>query len=117
MPNTPSLSELITILRQGTDGGFLQWKETAEQNTFRCSFGKGTVEITSVNDLARPPRYGIILFDEKNTLLEDLWASSEGDSQAMGELYDRVRRSVLHIDQAIQALMKEIQIRASGQQQ
>ncbi len=116
MPNNNDFPGLIRLLRQGTERGFLQWKETADPQTFRCLFGKGTVEITCENEAALAPRYGIMLYDEKNTLLEELGARSEGDTQALGELYDKVRRSVLRIDQAIQALLAEIESRVSGQQ-
>jgi len=116
MPTSTSLPDLIALLRQGTDRGSLAWTETVEQNRFRCSFGKGTVELIFQTTPPIPDRYGIALFDAKNTLLEELWARSEGDAQAMGDLYDKVRRSVLRIDQAIQDLVNEIQVRVSGPQ-
>ena len=101
MPNVLNLSDLITLLRQGTERGSIKWKETAGENTFRCSLGKGTVEISRENNQLSLP-YVITLFDERNNLLDELWANSEGENQAMKELYDKVRRSVLQLDQAIE---------------
>jgi hypothetical protein len=114
MPDASSYPRLIALLSQGTDRGHFTWKQTAEENTFRCLLGNGTVELSRVDTPGQLPRYLITLFDANNTVLEELWARSEEDAQSLGELYDRVRRSALNIDQAIEALMEEISERATA---
>jgi hypothetical protein len=98
---SPSLDDLLRVLNAATDKGTLQWKTTAEEDTFRTQVALGMVRISKVPD---PPGYLLSLIDNDGTLLDDYYPSAEGELNAIEALYKKVRRQALNLERKLKGV-------------
>jgi hypothetical protein len=102
MPTTDT--ELITKLIESTSQNRVTWQKTAVNDQFATTFGgKWTLNLNKGTDAkSSPPYYWVTLLDSggKEILLIT-------DSR-LSNLFEKVRRQVLRIDEAIESIVKEL---------
>jgi hypothetical protein len=92
---SPNLDDLLRVLNAATDKKALNWKTTAEEDTFRAQLGAGMVRISKVLEASR---YTLSLLDHEGTFLEEYQPSGEGTLIAIENLYKKARRQALNLD-------------------
>lgn len=105
----PNLGDLVRVLDSATDRRTIQWKNTAEEDSFRADLGRGKVRVSK---LSGPPHYRITLLESEGTILEEYEPSGEGEVIAASHLFKKARRQALDISSKIQSLYEEMQERA-----
>jgi hypothetical protein len=97
----PNLDDLLRVLEAATDKQALRWAETADEDTFRAEFGRGMVRIGKSPDTAG---YVLTLIDQDGTIVDESQPLGEGEQNALSQLYKKVRRQALNLDERLKAL-------------
>jgi hypothetical protein len=98
---SPNLDDLLRVLNAGTDKGTIQWKTTAEEDTFRTQVALGMARISKVPE---PSCYVLSLIDNEGTLLDDYSPSAEGELTAIEALYKKARRQALNVERKLKGV-------------
>jgi hypothetical protein len=124
------LTELIQLLNKATDRGGLQWEATLDENEFRAFLTTGLVKIMKMGDDylissrsvfgSSPPaletpqteRYAVQILDSTNRVIDFLVPSTPEENEPLKELFWKVRRSALQVDQLYGNLLTELRSRA-----
>ena len=103
--SSPSLDDLVRVLKAATEKNSLHWKETADENTFRAELSTGAVRISKTS---AAPRYLLTLLDHDGTLLEEYEPSGEGEMIAIEALYKKARIEALNLDWKLKGLYDQL---------
>jgi hypothetical protein len=123
MTSTDKYVMLIERLLRNTQRGELEWKETATGNAFQVAFPKYSLTISEdENRREETLRYTIVILNSEGTVIdafsdEDLSEAAQNKLisltqgsyfQRMRELYIAARRHALGTEEALDAILTEL---------
>ncbi len=111
---------LVRLLNEGTDKGRLGWQQTADEDEYRVTLGSGMVRVgkhdspqllTSGEANPRAVAYYLVVLDHKNQVIEEFRPAGGEDEAVLSELFGKVRRQALNLDQSYDNLFRELEQR------
>ena len=116
------LSEVIQLLNEATDKGNLHWEITVEEEEFRAVLRTALVKIrrswssesrfSISGQLTSIETFTIEILDATNRLIDLLLPTTPEEIEQLKELFWKVRRSALHVDQFYGAFLNELKGKA-----
>lgn len=114
MSTNPKITDLLALLKNGTESRRLQWQTTPDENTFRVSLGTGLIRL-SRNDSETltplPVRFTLSIFDHRGQLIDDYSPEAEDEKDSLSELFGMARRSALNLDKILDNMLEELKSR------
>jgi hypothetical protein len=112
-----SIEKLVTTLLEGTKNGTIEWNTTARKTEFRTTIGAASI---TVDKWYGDPQTGdmeetvdLAVFNETGEKIDTCVATAGGDFAKLAQLHEAVRRKVLKVDETIESIFKELQVKVT----
>lgn len=106
MNGTERDHELVDKLIKSTDNGKIKWQATANNDQYAASFkGKWSVLVDEYKPQDEPDFWTISIQDADGT---EMLRMSDNDYAPVRHLYEAARRAALHVDEAIDDILKDL---------
>jgi hypothetical protein len=107
------LAKLLAELIKHTEFGNLKWERTAANGVYQCSFPQYTVQLSETTADNLDATFQLTILDSEGTVIErathpDFAGAMPTPYTQMKHLYEMARRQALGVDNAIDALLKEL---------
>jgi hypothetical protein len=111
LPDDDRLIKMLDVLVERTDRGAAQWKTTDDPEAFLLPLKSGGVVI---DRYLKTNRYWLRVLDKDGVTLEELSGVAQESARSgwisqLADLWQRVRRQVLRIDEKIDAVLEELE--------
>jgi hypothetical protein len=114
-----SIEKLVTTLLEGTKNGTIQWEQTARKTEFRTSISAGSITVdkwdwTHEESDETGTTADIAVFNKAGEKIDTCVAYGGADFAKLAQLHEAVRRKVLKVDETIESIFKELQVKVTG---
>jgi hypothetical protein len=92
--------KIATTLLERTRAGEIVWEETADKDTFLCSFPDYSARIARSRDDGWDESFELVIVDSKGRRLDSL-SSGQGGADILPEMFELARRRALNVDEAL----------------
>lgn len=92
--------KVAATLLERSRTGEVAWEETANANTFLCSFPDYSARIARSRDDGWDESFELVIVDSKGRRLDSL-ASDQRGADVLPEMFELARRRALNVDEAL----------------
>ena len=114
----PSIDKLVKTLLDGTKNGTIDWETTARKTEFRTRISTGAIAVdkwdwSPEQSDETVTNVDITVFNEAGEKIDTCLASGGADFGKLAQLHETVRRKVLKVDETLESIFKELQIKVT----
>lgn len=115
MTATDQISELLQLLKSGTDSGALQWDITVPDKAFRLSSKTANVRLTKTegfddDEVFQTSRL-LLVFNDRGSVIEEFLPETDEEAKQFDELFNSARRSACNTEGVLSKFMEELRTR------
>ena len=113
---------LVSELLKATTDGKINWEPTSTTGEFKVTLGNNAVSIyqhkSIANFICAPTTMDqetyvtLSIWDKDGNVIDDVWSvkgETDADYRTLYELFEAVRRSCNHVDEAIDVILSKLQ--------